>query len=186
MKESFRVAGYVKVGNSESDAVNRAAVSNQVSYDGIKSILAALADVKSVKITNMFLLSGFKLPEGITDIRELKFEDIKDYIAFQAFTGNNQQVNADGTVDMRVYTSNNPPYETSFICTIPVDKANQENVFNACCLIVDGDEMQSVSNSDGNYVPTGNEKIFSIAMFTNEVVKENYNDFVVMWYIQVN
>ncbi len=185
MKESFKLGGIVRYGASESEALNRAVISNQVVNEGVKSILAAFADVKSCKITNMFLLTGFQMPEGVSDIKELKFSDIKDFIALQAFTGNNQVRNADGSMDMRVYTSNEPPYEMTSISTIPANRANTENVFNACALVLGGDEHQSSTTAEGQYIPTGNESLFSIALFPNEVVKNNTDNFVVLWYIRV-
>lgn len=176
MKESFRIGGYVRVG--------RAGVDNQVTNDGMKTLLNALADVKSAKITNMFLMNNFIVPEGKSDLKGITFDDIKPYLAYQGFTGNNKQENPDGSRDMRVYISNDAPFEMTSISTIPADKANQNPTFNAAALIMSGDEMQSSSLSSGNYQPTGNEVVFSIALF-DEQTKDNMDTFTVIWYIKI-
>lgn len=176
MKEKFNISGYVRAG--------KVGVDNQVTNDGVKSLLNGMADVKSTKITNMFLLNNFIVPTGKSDLKDITFEDIKPYIAYQGFVGNNKQMNADGSRDMRVYTSNDAPFELTAISTIPADKANQNPAFNAAALVMAGDEMQSSSSSSGNYQPTGNEVVFSIALF-DEQSKDNMDTFTVIWYIRV-
>ena len=44
--------------------------------------------------------------------------------------------------------------------------------------------MQSSSLSSGNYQPTGNEVVFSIALF-DEQTKDNMDTFTVIWYIKI-
>ena len=83
MKEKFNISGYVRAG--------KVGVDNQVTNDGVKSLLNGMADVKSTKITNMFLLNNFIVPTGKSDLKDITFEDIKPYIAYQGFVGEEQR-----------------------------------------------------------------------------------------------
>lgn len=181
-KESFRMGGLVTASNT-STVKSATSVSNQVTDEGIIAILSALSAVQSIQITNMFLLNSFQIPQGVTSVSELSFDDIKDYIAPQAFVGNNGQINSDGSRDMRTYLSQDAPYEATFISTIPSDRANDNPVFNAAALVIGGDSAQSTSNAAGSYIPTGTEILFSIAMF-NEVSKDPADSFTVLWYVR--
>jgi hypothetical protein len=181
-KESFRIGGLVIAANT-STVRSATSVSNQVTNEGIIAVLSALSAVQSIQITNMFLLNGFQIPQGVSSVAELTFDDIKDFIAPQAFVGNNSQINSDGSRDMRTYLSQDAPYEATYISTIPSDRANENPTFNASALVIGGDAAQSTSNVAGNYTPTGTEVLFSIALF-NEVTKDPSDTFTVLWYVR--
>ena len=166
MEEKSILKGMVKVAGKTYH--------NQITNEGFISVIKSLAGTKltSNKITNMVLLNEFVMPEGKTD-KTLTFEDIKDYIAYQGFTGN-------GSVDVQTFTSTEEPFKLSLISTIPADRANSNPNFNAAALIMNGDPQMTSSNSS-YYISTGNEIVFSIVHF--QVTKGSEDEFVVIWYI---
>ena len=118
-------------------------------------------------------------------VSELTFDDIKDYIAFQGFTGNNSTINPDGSRDMRTYLSQDKPFESTLISTIPSQNTNDNPTFNAACLVIGGDAAQSTSTSEGYYISTSTEVLFSIAIF-DPITKSETDNFVCIWYIRLD
>lgn len=175
MSDLFKISGTLEIGDE--------VIENQVTKEGIKSIMGSLADNSICKITNMMLLNGFVVPAG-KSLKDLTFNDVKNYIAYEGFVGNNNKRNEDLTIDMRVYISDTEPFELTSISTIPADKSNSYPFFNAAVLVVDGDENQSTSQSSGVYQETGNEKLFSVCVFNNRE-KTSTEPFSLVWYIKI-
>ena len=135
--ESIRTTGIVHIKGKHYH--------NQVTDSGIKKILTSLSTIQPLKITNILLLKDFAIPVGKT-AKQITFADVQSHIAKQSFVGNNGVVNADESRDFRSYISAEPPYELTIIGTIPEDRAIGE-VYNAACLIVNGDDTLSTSTA---------------------------------------
>lgn len=167
----------------ESYPVPNLLFDNQVTDDGVKALLNALAATQSIKVTNIMLLNNFVLPAGKT-AKTVTFADVQSFIGVQSTVGNNKFINPDNTMDMRVYVSLEEPFEMTCIATIPADKGNIDPTYNAAILVLQGDENQSVSKGTEAYNSVGTEVLFSLAQFDPQT-KDNINPFALVWYITV-
>lgn len=163
-----------------SEGINYNGIVTEV---GFKYLLSSFAELRSNKVTNILLLNNFSLPVG-KQLKDLTFEDVKSFIAYQSFVGNSGVINEDGSQDMRVYLSTNGVYEMTMIATIPEEKGVGSN-YNAAILLMGGNEQESVSLGSDIYVPTGSEVLFSISTF-DVLIKSEENPFSLVWYLRLS